>query len=103
MIFDIFHCHSFPNSSTLIGEEMSFVSAKNKYHISMQGNCKHIFRLNNSSASLSCQTHISKGKEKVYGIHTKYFVLMEQIISGCVCKVCLENKRLSACLQLLLN
>lgn len=54
---------------------MSFIFAKSKYLISVQGNFKLPLQLNNSSTKLSCQTHISKGKEKLYGIYTEYFLL----------------------------
>lgn len=55
-----------PNSSALLAEEMSFISARSKYLISVQVNFKLPLQLNNSSTNLSCQTHISKGKEKMF-------------------------------------
>lgn len=56
---------------------MSFIFAKSKYLISVQGNFKLPLQLNNSSTKLSCQTHISKGKEKLYGIYRVFsFMLM---------------------------
>lgn len=55
-----------PNSSAPVAEEMSFISARSKDLISVQVNFKLPLQLNNSSANLSCQTRISKGKEKMY-------------------------------------
>lgn len=54
-----------PSSSAPVAEEMSFISARSKYLISVQVNFKLPLQLNNSSTNLSCQTHINKGKEKM--------------------------------------
>ena len=61
---------------------MSFIFAKNKYLISVQGNFRLPLQLNNSSINLSCQTHITKGKEKMYRIYTEYFLLWSRVSQG---------------------